>query len=285
MATTTVSTPPRRRDPLLSSPQNTQTPVLPSQAPPPPRAKFTCRFLPRIMGGCGCLFPWPALCYSCRSELVLSPRMGGMALAARCPTAPWHDLPPLLLHWSQLPLLHLPLNKQCLCPSSVHGLSVVCFVFLAPSRLRSKADRTPALRGSGWAGQGSLNHLGWWAGRGRSLQSKGKGGPESLFPLRSLPHLNDFYSFLKTCFKCHLLYEVFRLQVREPCPPSWVLWHDDRVSHMPATLAALGFLETPFPCHPAQSGIQGQGRTWSGTEEPPPPYQVWKWPDSWAAPT
>lgn len=32
------------------------------------------------------------------------------------PTVPWHALPPLLPHWSQLPLLCLPLNKQSLCP-------------------------------------------------------------------------------------------------------------------------------------------------------------------------
>lgn len=46
-------------------------------------------------------------------------------------TVPWHDLPPLLPHWSRLPLLCLPLNKQRLCPAL---LPVTCLSF-APSYL------------------------------------------------------------------------------------------------------------------------------------------------------
>ncbi|CAD7670126.1 unnamed protein product [Nyctereutes procyonoides] len=80
VATTTVSTPPHRRDPLFFFPRTPR----PQSSQPRPRAKFTYRFLPRITGDCGHLFPWPAPCSSCRSELVLSPQ-GNMALAARCP--------------------------------------------------------------------------------------------------------------------------------------------------------------------------------------------------------
>lgn len=49
----------------------------------------------------------------------------------------------------------------------------------------------------------------WWEGEGRPEEP-------SLFLLQFPPYLSNFYSFLKTCFKCHLLYETFLLQVREP---------------------------------------------------------------------
>nr|XP_058924932.1 integral membrane protein GPR137 isoform X5 [Kogia breviceps] len=56
----------------------------PSPSHPRPLCQVHLPLLARDPGGCGCLFPRPAPCYSCCSELVLSPRMGGMALAARC---------------------------------------------------------------------------------------------------------------------------------------------------------------------------------------------------------
>ncbi|XP_015974021.2 integral membrane protein GPR137 isoform X3 [Rousettus aegyptiacus] len=61
-----------------------------------------------------------------RTTPLLFSQDGGHGPGCQMPTAPWHDLPPPLLRWSQLPLLHLPLNKQCLCPMSVHCLSVIC---------------------------------------------------------------------------------------------------------------------------------------------------------------
>ncbi|XP_049992896.1 integral membrane protein GPR137 isoform X3 [Alexandromys fortis] len=60
-------------------------------------------------------------------SLCHPPKIGTRPPGCRMPTVPWHDLPPLLPHWSQLPLLCLPLNKQSLCPvpSSVICLSSV----------------------------------------------------------------------------------------------------------------------------------------------------------------
>ncbi|XP_058382537.1 integral membrane protein GPR137 isoform X3 [Diceros bicornis minor] len=80
-ATTTVSTPPHRRDPLLFPPRTPR----PQSSYPRPLCQVHLPLLAQDPGGCGCLFPWPAACYSCCSELMPSPRMGGMALVARCP--------------------------------------------------------------------------------------------------------------------------------------------------------------------------------------------------------
>lgn len=49
-------------------------------------------------------------------SLCHPPTIGTRPPGHQIPTVPWHDLPPLLPHWSQLPLLCLPLNKQSLCP-------------------------------------------------------------------------------------------------------------------------------------------------------------------------
>nr|XP_005598330.1 integral membrane protein GPR137 isoform X1 [Equus caballus]XP_023510068.1 integral membrane protein GPR137 isoform X1 [Equus caballus] len=71
-ATTTVSTPPHRRDPPPFPPR---TPT-PQSSHPRPLCQVHLPLLAQDSGGCGCLLPWPAPCYSCRSELLLSPRMG-----------------------------------------------------------------------------------------------------------------------------------------------------------------------------------------------------------------
>ncbi|XP_046500840.1 integral membrane protein GPR137 isoform X4 [Equus quagga] len=71
-ATTTVSTPPHRRDPPPFPPR---TPT-PQSSHPRPLCQVHLPLLAQDPGGCGCLLPWPAPCYSCRSELLPSPRMG-----------------------------------------------------------------------------------------------------------------------------------------------------------------------------------------------------------------
>ncbi|XP_070086247.1 integral membrane protein GPR137 isoform X4 [Equus przewalskii] len=71
-ATTTVSTPPHRRDPPPFPPR---TPT-PQSSHPRPLCQVHLPLLAQDSGGCGCLLPWPAPCYSCRSELLPSPRMG-----------------------------------------------------------------------------------------------------------------------------------------------------------------------------------------------------------------
>uniref|UniRef100_M3YNE2 G protein-coupled receptor 137 n=1 Tax=Mustela putorius furo TaxID=9669 RepID=M3YNE2_MUSPF len=126
VATTTVSTPPHRRDALPLSPLE---PPDPSPPVPGPCAKFICRFLPRIMRGCGRLCPWPAPYYSCHSELVLSPRMGGRGLAARCPQ---HLGMTCRLHFctgaTYLSCTCHSINSVC-APRPFAVLSIVAFVF------------------------------------------------------------------------------------------------------------------------------------------------------------
>lgn len=75
---------------------------------------------------------------------------------------------------------------KCLCPMAVHCLPVFC----APRTLSVwlKADQTLALEGGCWTGRGRLPPPGWWAQRGKSLQSEGKGDQQSpvLTPVPSL---------------------------------------------------------------------------------------------------
>lgn len=56
--------------------------------------------------------------YSCCSEFVLSPGTGAWPWLPDAHSI-WHDLPPLCPQWSQLLLLCLPLNQQCLCRESI----------------------------------------------------------------------------------------------------------------------------------------------------------------------
>ncbi|CAO2584493.1 Integral membrane protein GPR137 [Lemmus lemmus] len=59
-------------------------------------------------------------------SLCHPPKIGTRPPGCRMPTVRWHDLLPLLPHWSQLPLLCLPLNKQSVpCPFICH-LSEFC---------------------------------------------------------------------------------------------------------------------------------------------------------------
>lgn len=68
-------------------------------------------------------------------------KIGTRPPGCQMPTVPWHDLLPLLPHWSQLPLLCLPLNKQSVsCPFTCH-LSELCS-FLP---VWHQADQTLAL--------------------------------------------------------------------------------------------------------------------------------------------
>lgn len=201
VATTTVSTPPHRRDALPLSPLE---PPDPSPPVPGPCAKFICRFLPRIMRGCGRLCPWPAPYYSCHSELVLSPRMGGRGLAARCPQ---HLGMTCRLHFctgaTYLSCTCHSINSVC-APRPFAVLSIVAFVFFARWPVQLKADQTQALPGCGWGGRGHLPDLGWWAGRGRSLQSEGKGGQKSLSALQCPLLLTNVYSRLKILLQMSL---------------------------------------------------------------------------------
>ncbi|XP_048217487.1 integral membrane protein GPR137 isoform X4 [Perognathus longimembris pacificus] len=109
--TTTASTPPHRRDPL---------PLAPHLWPPRPRpcAKFICRFLPRIPGAMAAPSSGQLLAAPLVVSLCCPPRMGGSSPDCQMPTAPWHDLPPSLPHWSQLPLLCLPFNKLSVPPAA-----------------------------------------------------------------------------------------------------------------------------------------------------------------------
>uniref|UniRef100_A0A8I5T163 G protein-coupled receptor 137 n=2 Tax=Pongo abelii TaxID=9601 RepID=A0A8I5T163_PONAB len=68
-ATTTVSTPPHRRDP---PPSPTEYPG-PSPPHPRPLCQVCLPLLAQDPGGRGCPLLWPAPCCSCHSELVLSP--------------------------------------------------------------------------------------------------------------------------------------------------------------------------------------------------------------------
>ncbi|XP_057362933.1 integral membrane protein GPR137 isoform X4 [Manis pentadactyla] len=153
-ATTTVSTPPHRRDPLLFSPEHPD-PVLPSQASVPSSSAASC---PGSQGTVATSSPRQLLGTPC-SELVPSPRMEAMTLAARCPQ---HHGITCRLHQSQLPLLHLLLNKWCPCPMSDCCLPVICFVFLALLPVWPEAIQT---LGAG-LGRGH-SAPGWWVGRGR----------------------------------------------------------------------------------------------------------------------
>lgn len=130
-------------------------------------------------------------------------------------------------------------------------------MFLAPSRPQLKADQT-------WAEQGSLTLPRLVGGERQRPTVQGERRPEKPVPLQSPPHLNNFYSFLETCFKPHLVYEAFHLQAREPFPPSWGLRHHNCMSLMPVTFAGLGFPETILLfCFPVillnLADIQGQG--------------------------
>lgn len=75
----------------------------------------------------------------------------------------------------------------------------------------------------------------------------GAGSLRSHVLLQSSLYLNNFYSFLKTCFKCHFSLEASRLWVREPCPcgsrGAVILWF----FIMPLIPEWTGFLETCSP--------------------------------------
>lgn len=76
--------------------------------------------------------------------------------------------------------------------------------------------------------------------------------------LQSLLDLNNFYSFLKTCFKCHLFLEASPLWVREPCALLGPV-DCDSVVIMPLISEWMGFLGTLLPCHHIQPGLQVRG--------------------------
>lgn len=122
-ATTTASIPRHRRD-LLSLPLEHPGPSSPY---PQPLCQVHLLLLAQDARGLWLLLSFGRLLAAPIVSLCHPPKMGTRPPGYQMPTVPWHDLPPLLPHWSQLPLLCLPLNKQSLCPvpSPVNCLSSV----------------------------------------------------------------------------------------------------------------------------------------------------------------
>lgn len=210
-ATTTVSTPPHRRDPLHLPTGH------PAPSPSQPRPLCQVHLLLLAQDPRGSSFPRPAPCYSCCSELVLSPRMGWHGPGCQMLTAPWHDLPPQLPLRSQLPLLRLPLNKQCLCPKSLRCPSVVCLCFSHHHPLSLGLIGHWPLKGATGLGRGHLPPLRLVGKERDEPASKGKRDQKNPVPA-PVPSLHEQFLLFRNCFKCHLLYEPCHFQVRELCP-------------------------------------------------------------------
>lgn len=113
VATTTASIPHHRHDLLLLPLEH----LGPSSSYPQPLCQVHLLLLAQDARGLwlllssGQLLAAPTVVSLCHS-----PKIGTRPPGCQMATVPWHDLPPLLPHWSQLPLLCLPLNKQSLCP-------------------------------------------------------------------------------------------------------------------------------------------------------------------------
>nr|XP_036851171.1 integral membrane protein GPR137 isoform X3 [Manis javanica] len=142
-ATTTVSTPPHRRDPLLFSPEHPDL-VLPSQASVPSSSAASC---PGSQGTVATSSPRQLLGTPC-SELVPSPRMEAMALAARCPQ-----------HHGISCRLHRSRYLSCTC-SSINSVRAHVRLLSASHLLRVSRTVSCLAKGysdtGGSAGQGPL---------------------------------------------------------------------------------------------------------------------------------
>lgn len=176
-ATTTVSIPPHRRDPPPFLPRTPR----PQSLSPRPLRQFHLLLLAQNPGGCGCLLPRPAPCYFYCSEFVLSPRMGDMALAARCPQHP--GMTCRLRFYAGASYLSCTchsINSVCApCPSTVCQLSVL----LESSHVWLKADQTLAIEGGRRASGATYLPQAGGQGEGGTCRLSGRETTGTLLPL------------------------------------------------------------------------------------------------------